>query len=168
MAAAAPANVIELPERGARLTALAERAYREIKQLVLDNRVHGGEYLLEEDLARTVGVSRTPVREALVQLQNEGLIAIVPRRGIRIVPLTVEDIREVHDIMQWLESQAAYALASRPDRAPYVKALRRHVTDMRRALAKGDLDTWAQANDRFHMGLVASAGHQRLARICAH
>jgi DNA-binding GntR family transcriptional regulator len=166
MAAAAPANVIELPERGARLTPLAEKAYREIKQMVLDNRVHGGEYLLEEDLARTVGVSRTPVREALVQLQNEGLIAIVPRRGIRIVPLTVEDIREVHDIMQWLESQAAYALALRPDRAPYVKALRRRVTDMRRALAKNDLDAWAQANDRFHMELVASAGNKRLARIC--
>src|SRR4030095_10697704 len=116
MAAAAPTNVIELPERGARLTALAERAYREIKKLVLDNRVHGGEYLREGDL----------------------------------------------------ESHAAHALAARPDRAPYVKALRVHVTDMRRALARGDLDTWAQANDRFHMGLVASAGHQRLARICAH
>ena len=166
MAAAAPANVIEVPQRSARLTALAERAYRQIKQLVLDNRVHGGEYLLEEDLARTVGVSRTPVREALVQLQNESLIAIVPRRGIRIVPLTVEDIREVHDIMQWLESQAAYALASRADRAPYVKALRCHVSEMRRALGKGDLDAWAAANDRFHMGLVVSAGNNRLARIC--
>ena len=166
MAAAASAKILELPERGARLTALAERAYRQIKQMVLDNRVHGGEYLLEEDLARTVGVSRTPVREALIQLQNEGLIAIVPRRGIRIVPLTVDDIREVHDIMQWLESQAAHALATREDRAPSVRELRRHVTEMRRALAKGDLDAWAQANDRFHIGLVASAGNGRLVRIC--
>lgn len=166
MAAAAAATVIELPPRGARLTALAERAYRHIKQMVLDNRVHGGEYLLEEDLVRAVGFSRTPVREALVQLQNEGLIAIVPRRGIRIVPLTVEDIREVHDIMQWLESQAAHALASRADRAPSVKALRRHVTAMRRALAKGDLDAWARENDLFHIGLVASAGNTRLVRIC--
>ena len=166
MPLAATATIVELPERGARLTALAERAYTHIKKMVLDNRVHGGEYLLEEDLARTVGVSRTPVREALVQLQNEGLIAIVPRRGIRIVPLTVDDMREVHDLMQWLESQAAHALASREDRAPFVKALRRHVADMRRALANGDLDAWAQANDRFHIGLVASAGNGRLSRIC--
>lgn len=166
--AAAAATIIELPPRGARLTALAERAYREIKQMVLDNRVHGGEYLLEEDLVRAVGVSRTPVREALVQLQNEGLIAIVPRRGIRVVPLTVEDIREVHDIMQWLESQAAYALASRADRAPHVKALRRHVAAMRRALARGDLDAWARENDLFHIGLVASSGNTRLVRICGN
>jgi DNA-binding GntR family transcriptional regulator len=166
MAGAASARIIELPERGKRLTALAERAYTQIKQMVLDNRVHGGEYLLEEDLARGVGVSRTPVREALVQLQNEGLIAIVPRRGIRVVPLTVEDIREVHDIMQWLESQAAHALAMRDDRARCVKELRGHVTQMRRALAGGDLDAWAKANDRFHIGLVASAGNGRLVRIC--
>ncbi|MFO1312789.1 MAG: GntR family transcriptional regulator [Burkholderiales bacterium] len=166
MAAAAAATIVELPPRGARLTALAERAYRHIKSMVLDNRVRGGEYLLEEDLVRAVGVSRTPVREALVQLQNEGLIDIVPRRGIRIVPLTVEDIREIHDIMQWLESQAAHALAMRPDRAPYVKALRRDVTEMRRALARGDLDTWARINDRFHMGLVVSSGNTRLVRIC--
>jgi hypothetical protein len=52
MAGAASARIIELPERGKRLTALAERAYTQIKQMVLDNRVHGGEYLLEEDLAR--------------------------------------------------------------------------------------------------------------------
>jgi DNA-binding GntR family transcriptional regulator len=168
MATTASASIIELPPRGARLTALAERAYDEIKRMVLDNRVHGGEYLLEEDLARSVGVSRTPVREALVQLQNEGLITIVPRRGVRIVPLTVEDIREVHDIMQWLESQAAHALATREDRAPFVKELRRHVTEMRRALTRGDLDAWARANDRFHMGLVASAGNGRLVRICGN
>ncbi len=151
---------------GKGLTPLAERAYREVKQMVLDNRVHGGEYLLEEELAKAVGMSRTPLREALVQLQNDGLIDIVPRRGIRIVPLTVEDIREVHDLMQWLESQAAYALATRPDRAERVKALRQIVAQMRRLLVAGDITGWAKANDRFHMELVASAGNGRLERIC--
>ena len=128
----ANAAVIELAERSRPaqpkgLTALAEKAYREIKQMVLENRVHGGEYLLEDDLARAVGMSRTPLREALVQLQNEGLITIVPRRGIRIMPLTVADMREVHELLQWLESQAAYALAARPDRGEYVKELRQLV-----------------------------------------
>ena len=151
---------------GKGLTALAERAYRELKQMVLENRVHGGEYLLEEDLAKAVGMSRTPLREALVQLQNEGLIAIVPRRGVRIVPLTVDDIREVHDLMQWLESQAAYALAIRSDRMQAVKALRQIVAEMKRRLTAGDITGWAKENDRFHMELVASAGNGRLVRIC--
>ena len=151
---------------GKRLSALAEKAYREITKMVVENRVHGGEYLLEEDLARAVGMSRTPLREAMVQLQNEGLIAIVPRRGIRVVPLTVEDIREVHDLLQWLESQAAYALALRADRAVFVAELRKLVAEMKRALGAGEIEAWAKANDRFHIRLVASAGNRRLVRIC--
>jgi DNA-binding GntR family transcriptional regulator len=169
--AAAAATVVEFPVRlrplqGKGLTALAEKAYREIKAMVLENRVHGGEYLLEEDLARAVGMSRTPLREALVQLQNEGLVAIVPRRGVQVVPLTVEDMREVHDLLQWLESQAAYALASRPDRQAAVKELKGLVSEMKRSLAAGDIAAWAKANDRFHIRLVASAGNGRLMRIC--
>jgi DNA-binding GntR family transcriptional regulator len=152
------------PGRG--LTALAEKAYGEIKAMVLENRVHGGEYLLEDDLVRALGMSRTPVREALVQLQTEGLVTIVPRRGVRVVPLTVADIREVHDIMQWLESQAAYALANRPDRDGPVAELRKLVTKMKQALAAADIAAWAVANDQFHKRLIASAGNGRLARIC--
>ena len=165
------ASIIDLAERvnapqGDRLTALAQKAYREIKQMVLENKVHGGEYLLEEDLARAVGMSRTPLREALVQLQTERLIAIVPRRGVRIVPLTVEDMREVYELLEWLESQAAYALAQRPDRELYLKELRGLSSQMKTALAAGDMEAWAKANDLFHIRLVASAGNRRLIRIC--
>ena len=170
MSRPASAVVIDLPARaqppGKGLTALAERAYREIKKMILENRVHGGEHLLEEDLARAVGMSRTPLREALVQLQTEGLVAIVPRRGIRVVPLTVADMREVHDLLTWLESQAAFALAARPDRDAAVKELRQINAGMRRALAADDITAWAQANDRFHARLIASAGNGRLVRIC--
>ena len=165
------ASIIDLAERansprGNRLTALAEKAYREIKQMVLENKVHGGEYLLEEDLASALGMSRTPLREALVQLQTERLIALVPRRGIRIVPLTVEDMREVYELLEWLESQAAYALAQRPDREPYLKELRELNRQMKTALAAGDMKAWAKANDLFHIRLVASAGNRRLILIC--
>jgi DNA-binding GntR family transcriptional regulator len=165
------ASIVSLAERanalpGNRLTALAQKAYHEIKQMVLTNKVHGGEYLLEEDLARAVGMSRTPLREALVQLQTERLIAIVPRRGIRIVPLTVDDMREVYELLEWLESQAAYALAQRPDREPYVKELRALAGKMKTALAAGDMEAWAKANDLFHIRLVASAGNRRLILIC--
>ena len=136
--------------------------------MVLENKLQSGEYLLEEDLAQLVGMSRTPLREALVQLQNDGLIAIVPRRGIRVVPLTVADMREVYELLQWLESQAAYALARRPDRDVFVKELRQLVGEMKRSLASSDMEAWARANDRFHIRLVASAGNGRLVRICAN
>ena len=166
------ASIVDLAERALaprdhhQLTALARKAYREIKQMVLENKIHGGEYLLEDDLARAVGMSRTPLREALVQLQTERLIAIVPRRGIRVVPLTVDDMREVYELLEWLESQAAYALALRPDREPYLKELKKLNTRMKSALASGDMEAWAKANDQFHIRLVASAGNRRLILIC--
>ncbi len=167
------AAIIDLAERAGApapspLAGLAQKAYEQLKRMVLENRLQGGEYILEDEIARMVGMSRTPLRDALLQLQNEGLIAIVPRRGIRIVPLTVEDMREVNELLQWLESQAAHALARRSDRKEYVKELRLLVTEMKRALAGGDLDAWARANDLFHIRLVASAGNRRLVRICAN
>jgi DNA-binding GntR family transcriptional regulator len=153
--------------QGGRLTPLAEKAYFEIKQLVLTNKLRGGEYVLEEDLTQAVGMSRTPLREALVQLQNDGLVAIVPRRGVRIVPLTKGDVREVYDILRWLESAAASRLARRPDREACVVELRRIVAQMDEALSIGDIDAWSRANDLFHARLVASSGNGRLMAICA-
>jgi DNA-binding GntR family transcriptional regulator len=170
--AASPAQSIrEITERtsaqqGQRLTPLAHKAYREIKQMVLENKLHGGEYVLEEDLAQAVGMSRTPLREGLVQLQNEGLVALVPRRGVRIVPLTVQDMKEVYDILQSLESQAASTLAARTDREDYLVELRALVTQMNKALTAGNIDAWGRANDLFHTRLVASSGNGRLIRIC--
>src|ERR1700754_4311429 len=104
-------------EQGPRTTSLPQRAYQEVKALVLGNKLQGGEYILEESLAKAVQMSRTPLREALVQLQNEGLIVIVPRRGIRIVPITLADIREIYSVVESLEAQAARILALREDRS---------------------------------------------------
>lgn len=167
-ARAAVLSLTDLPTAtpGQRITPLAQRAYREIKALIVGNRLRGGEYLLEEDLAQAVGMSRTPLREALVQLQNDGLVAIVPRRGVRIVPLTLRDIREVYDLLQWLESQAAHALAQRPDRAAPIRGLRDLVQQMNAALADDDIDAWSGANDAFHLALVEASGNGRLVRIC--
>ena len=161
-----------LTERNAayapRLTPLPERAYREIKSLVLGNKLRGGEYVLEEDLASAVGMSRTPLRAALVQLQNENLITIVPRRGIRIVPITRSDIREIYTILECLEAEAARALAQREDRAALVRDLMAIVSKMRKALTAGDLAAWDRASDQFHKQLIASSGNERLSKLCAN
>lgn len=153
---------------GPHLGPLPEKAYREIKALVLGNKLRGGEYVLEEDLARAVGMSRTPLRAALVQLQNEDLITIIPRRGIRVVPITVADIREIYSILECLEADAARALARRKDRAPLVRELTDLVATMRKSLAAGDLNAWDRANNQFHTQLLASSGNRRLSKLCAN
>lgn len=149
-----------------RTSRLSQRAYEVIKRLILTNQLQGGANVLEDDLAGMLGMSRTPLREALVKLQNEGLIQIVPRRGIRVVALTVADMGEIYDLLQCLEAHAARLIARRPDRAAIVRELDGLVGEMRRALTADNLEAWGEANERFHRRLVAGAGNQRLEQYC--
>ncbi len=162
----------ELAELGSRrqprLGPLPEKAYREIKALVLGNKIRGGEYLLEEDLAKAVGMSRTPLRAALARLESENLIAIVPRRGICILPITLADINEIYMVLECLEAQAARCLAKRPDRGPLVDDLMAIVDRMRKALRNEELAEWNRASDQFHKQLIRSSGNERLSNVCVN
>jgi DNA-binding GntR family transcriptional regulator len=108
-------------------------------------------------------MSRTPVREALARLRNEGLIEIVPRHGMRVLPVSPADMREIYEILTALECMAAELVARRaPDQAqlaPLIQA----TAAMDLALAADDLDAWARADESFHAALVAMAGNRQLA-----
>ena len=91
----------------------AQRAYGAIKRQILDNEMPAGFQALEHELAARLGMSRTPVREALIRLEREGLIEIVPRKGMRVVPISTEDMREIYEVITALEARAAERLAER-------------------------------------------------------
>lgn len=144
---------------------MADTAYRMIRQRILDNAWAPGHQVLEQALALELGMSRTPVREACIQLANEGLVEVVPRHGMRVLPVSPSDMREIYQILTSLESMAAELVAkSRPtseELAPLDKASR----DMEKALKRDDLDAWAEADERFHRHLVQMCGNARLAAI---
>lgn len=142
---------------------MGNSAYDLIKQRILMNVYPGGYQVLEEELAREFEMSRTPLKEALLRLQSEGLIDIVPRRGIRVRPLTADDIREIYGVLQPLELTAAELIASREDNRADIALLQAEVNSMRAALKRNDLDGWAMADERFHRVLVDVAGNRRLA-----
>jgi len=145
-------------------SSLVERAYREIKGRILGNLYPPGLQVLEQELARQLGMSRTPVREALIRLENEGLVEIVPRHGMHVVPISPEDMREIYELVTCLEARAAERLAERrPDAAAIAPMIEAHAA-MERALAEGDLDAWAAADQRFHRALVELCGNRRLAQ----
>ena len=73
-------------------------AYLRIKEKILDNVYPPGAQVLEQDIAAELDLSRTPVREALVRLQQDGLLQIVPRHGVRISVLSPADMREIYEI----------------------------------------------------------------------
>lgn len=86
---------------------LVDKVYDKIKEEILANRLHPGEPLLEEELATSLGASRTPIRDAVRRLNHEGLVRIVPNKGAFVRVLTPKDIREIYEVREALESYAA-------------------------------------------------------------
>lgn len=142
-------------------------AYDSLKSAIRDDVFPPGHHVTEQEIAVRLGMSRTPVHEALVRLQEEGLVRVIPKRGILIVPLSPEDIREVYEVIASLEATAAELLARLPEveRKNAVARLAEAAAAMEAALADDDLDRWARADDAFHRALIEGAGNTRLTRI---
>jgi DNA-binding GntR family transcriptional regulator len=148
-------------------TSLVEESYRALKDAIRRNQLLPGYQASEQEIADQLGVSRTPVHEAVIRLQQEGLVQVLPRRGVRICPISPGDIREIYDVVIALEAMAAELLAAMPakQRAPVLTELGDHTTEMERALRADDLDRWAAADDAFHAALIAGCGNSRIARL---
>lgn len=140
---------------------LPEQAYREIRRRILDLSLLPGEKLVLRDLAEQLQMSRTPVREALVRLRAEGLVEMLPHRGMRVAVPTATATREIYEIVQGVEGQAAKLAAERAD-ADKVSRLEGAVAALEAAIAARDLAAWAEADREFHTLLLEAAGNQRM------
>ncbi len=144
---------------------LVELAYERVKQRILDNKYYPGFQALEHEVAQDLGMSRTPVREALIRLKHEGLVEMIPRRGVRVVPVLAEDMQEIYDVLTSLESMAAELLARKKPDAMTLKPMRDATQAMEVALDNDDLDAWAEADEKFHRALIDLCGNGRLAQM---
>ncbi len=143
------------------------RAYRELRRRILDNEMPPNAQYLEQELADALGMSRTPVREALIRLSEERLVEVRPRHGARVLPVSVDDMREIYDVMTELEAMAARRLAERGLSREEIRVLDEVVEEMDAALARNDLDLWARSDEKFHALLVDLVGNSRLSQVVA-
>ena len=143
------------------------RAYRELRRRILDNEMPPNAQYLEQELADALGMSRTPVREALIRLSEERLGEVRPRHGARVLPVSVDDMREIYDVMTELEAMAARRLAERGLSREEIRVLDEVVEEMDAALARNDLDLWARSDEKFHALLVDLVGNSRLSQVVA-
>ena len=142
---------------------MVDAAYQQIRRRILDNVWPPGHRALEQEVALALGMSRTPVREALVLLQNDGLVEVIPRHGMRVLPVSPVDMREIYEILTALECMAAELLARRHPGEAELAPLALATDAMDAALQNDDLDAWAAADERFHAGLIELAGNRQLA-----
>lgn len=139
--------------------------YERLRKRILDSELAPGSHILEQELAVMLGVSRTPVREAVIRLQNEGLLEIVPRHGVRIVPIAVSDMREIYDVLISLEPRAAELLAARGASSKELDRLKTSCEKMTDTLRRGEMEQWALADEEFHLGIVQLSNNRRLVDI---
>lgn len=145
----------------------ATRAYQSIRAMILDGTLPPGSRLKEEDLAERVGVSRTPIREALRRLVSEGLAGRPERGGGALVPdLSFDELEEKFQLRGMLEAQAATLAATRIDRAG-VDRLQELADRMEACVAHKGGD-YIGLNADFHRTILLAAGSRLLQRLMPH
>lgn len=134
---------------GIEVRSLREQVYEHLKALMNQGRLQPGSYLDLNALAAEIGVSRTPLRDALLRLESEGFAEILPRRGVRIARLTLERIRDIYEILGALESTALRSVSDRI--TPGMISRMTDLNDeMGRALDAFDFGRFYDANLAFH------------------
>jgi len=146
-----------------------EAAYRAIRAGIIDGTYASGQHLTGESLAEAVGVSRTPVREALRRLHAEGLVRVVPNHGAHVTGWTRDDFAQIFGLRAVLESHAAeLATAKLTDDQIDLIA---HLAERTRFLAEDRpakfREQIAEANAQLHLTIVSAAANPRLAAMIA-
>lgn len=142
---------------GRRQAAAKDRAYEHVKRAVLSATLAGGELISEGEIASELGMSRTPVREAFLQLEAEGLLRLYPKRGALVVPVSSEEIEAVIET-RWVVERFGIekSLALGTDLSA---AFERSLAEQRAAADAEDARRFAEADREFHRIPVAAAGN---------
>lgn len=136
-----------------------------LKDMILSNQLQAGSSHLEAELASLLGMSRTPVREATLILEAQGLVSVIPRHGVKILSISPNDMTEIYQVLTELECLSAELAATKnhPDEEFFVAETA--IRDMEKALENEDLEAWAIADDKFHSELVRLGENQRVINI---
>ena len=140
---------------------LVDDAAHALREAILDGRFPLGGRLRQVDLAGRLGISRTPIREALVRLQQEGLIELLAGGGVQVAALDLDAAVELYDVREVLDGLAA-RLAARHIGDAGLKRLERHLQRMRECVDGADANQWFPAHVGFHDEIFRASGNARL------
>ncbi len=140
---------------------LTSLAYDSIKRYILDGRLDEGGRLTEEFLATALGISKSPIREALNRLETEGLIRIEPRRGAYLQDLSTKDINDLYDLREALETHVVHTAELSPE---LIAQFKESVRRMRKYLKENDKPHYIDEDMHFHAILATATGNRRLCK----
>lgn len=140
---------------------MAEQIATALRQAIADGKLRPGARLLEVQIAREMGTSRAPLREALIQLQREGLVVRQPNRGTFVADLTEDLVREVASLRGVLEGFAASLAVKRLTQADFER-LETILTEMLTVARRGDFPRMVEWDYQFHEYIMRASGHRLL------
>ncbi|MBX6387130.1 MAG: GntR family transcriptional regulator [Microbispora sp.] len=143
---------------------LADKVYAEIRSRILDAKFSPGEFIREQEVSTGMGVSRTPVREALSRLASEGFLERMPHRGFRVPREPLRELLDLYPIVSALEVLAGRDSFPRLDGNDLAE-LRRLNAELRDAMERGDSPKSIELNNQFHHRMCERSGNDRLSAL---
>ncbi len=143
---------------------LRDVVFNTLRQAILTGELKPGERLMEIHLANRLGVSRTPIREAIRKLELEGLVTMIPRRGAEVAQITEKSLKDVLEVRRALDALCAELACDRINDEEKEK-LRQACDTFARATGTGDATTIAAADVAFHDIIVEATGNRRLVQL---
>lgn len=143
---------------------LREVVFENIRTAILDGTLKPGERLMEIQLAEQLGVSRTPVREAIRKLELEGLLVMIPRKGAYVADISKKDLIDILEVRLGLEGLAAYYAASRISEDKLVE-LEKISEELKEYVCQKDIENMLKKDEEFHNCIFEAAGNAKLISI---
>jgi len=143
---------------------LTHKTVQVIERAILNGSMKNGERIVETELAKRLGISKAPVREALKKLEGEGIVELLPRRGYIVKPVTLKSVNDFFEIMFLLEPEAG-KVALRKRTETVCKEFDGLIVKMKEALSIEDYDSYTTLNDQFHSFFYQLTENEWIAKI---
>jgi DNA-binding GntR family transcriptional regulator len=131
----------------------ADRAYAAIREAIANGQLRPGYPLLETEISEQLGMSRTPVREAINRLKAEDIIETISRKGIFVKTLSKEELIQWYEVAEGLEGMVSYLVASNPE--AQLDELENHIKKMEEAIVESNTDKWIFSDENYHITLYS-------------
>jgi DNA-binding GntR family transcriptional regulator len=147
------------------LASLREQVYAYLRNEIQQGKLEPGSSINIDRMSRELGISKTPLKEAIIRLESEGFVSSLPRRGVQVRALTQQELKDYYEIIGYLESGVVYAVFDQLQSPARIKQMKRSNAEQIRALKKQEFDRYYHLNLEFHDIFLRLSGNRALREL---